>query len=218
MRLAVLHGVNRAAVAKIIAGAYGLLTPTLIPPSWYIYEPSLQAPKYDPELAKSYLEKSGFTGTVRFAVIKRDPDTQIAEIVQSQLKQIGLDVQIDVLERQAWLQQVRGYQFDMGMLRQHVPHSDPDVLFGELYARDAPANYAGLKDEALFTAVANGRNTIEPEARREFYVTAQQILLDGAYYDYLFTRPLKDIVAKNVHGLKYESFGPWIYTEAWLAK
>ncbi len=219
LRKAVSYGLNRDAMAKVIAGKYGLVTGTLVPPSWWIYDPALKGYGYDPEKAKEHLKKSGFTGEFTLAVIKRDPDTQIAQILQSQLKIIGLKANIQVLERQAWIELVlKKKSHEMAMLRINVPRLDPDHLFGKTFGRNAGANWSQISDEKLFDVIDAGMTSFEAADRKPFYVDAQKILLDNAYYAFLFHRPLRDIASKKLHGVKAEPFGPFILTETWIAQ
>ncbi len=219
LRLAVEWGLNRDAMAKIVAGKYGLVTPTLIPPQWWIYDDKLPGYGFDPDKARDHLKKSGFTGKVSMAVIKRDPDTQVAQIIQSQMKAIGLAVDIEVMERQAWMDLVvKKKAHDMAMLRVNVPRLDPDHLFGTTFGRDAGANWSGVKDEALFEAVDKGLLSYEPAERKPFYVAAQKNLLDNAYYAFLFHRAERDVQAKRLEDVEYEPVGPFIMTRAWFSK
>jgi peptide/nickel transport system substrate-binding protein len=219
LRLAVEYGLNRDAMSKIVAGKYGLVTPALIPPQWWIYDGALAGYGYDPEKARAFLKKSGFTGKVSMAVIKRDPDTQVAQIIQSQLKAIGLEVDIEMIERQAWMDLVvKKKAHEMAMLRVNVPRLDPDHLFGATFGRDAGANWSGAQDEALFTAIDKGLSSYDPAERKPYYVEAQKILLDNAYYAFLFHRAERDVQAKRLQDVEYEPVGPFILTRAWFSK
>lgn len=218
LRLAVTYGVNRDALNKVIAKGYGTVAPTLVAPTEWVFDAGLPAARHDPVKAKEHLARSGFTGQITLSVIQRDPDTQIAQLVQAMLREIGLKLNVEVLERQAWVDKVLAKNFEAGLLRINTPRPDPDLTFGATFGQTAGANWAGLKDEALFKAVAAGAGTLDRDARRPHYVEAQRILLDNAYYAFFFTRPIREVASARLNNLKNELSGAWILSEAWLTK
>jgi len=52
----------------------------------------------DPK-AKAAYAKSGHKGPITLVVIQRDPDTQIAQMLQAMLKEASIELKIEVLER-----------------------------------------------------------------------------------------------------------------------
>jgi peptide/nickel transport system substrate-binding protein len=218
LRLAVLHAIDRVSLEKVVSRGYGAITPTLIAPSDWAYDGELQYPAFDVELAKQHLAASGFDGAITISVIQRDPDTQIAQVLQAMLGQAGIQVKVEILERQAWLDKVLAYNHEIGLLRINVPRTDPNLIFASQMGRDAGANFSGYKNEDLYAAIEAGANTLDQAERRGHYIEAQQILLDDLPYGFLFLAPVKDIASTALEGLKRESSGAWDLSEAYLAQ
>lgn len=222
VRFSVLHGIDRQAIARVVTGEFGEVYPTFVPPSWWIYDESLKAHKYDPDLARQLYEQSGHSGKIVLSMIQREPDTQISQLIQAQLREIGIDIDLEVLDRQIFVQKLgqggRGERdFDMTISRAGFPRVDPDHYFSRKFGGpNAPGNSGGITDQRLFSLVSQARAEIDPSTRRTLYVEAQKILLEEGYLGFLFNRPNRGVLATALHGVKYESYGPWILTEAWL--
>lgn len=209
LRRAVLHAINREGLARVIAGRHGRITPTLITPEDWIFDGSLQAPRHDLAAAREALRRSGFSGEVSIAAIQRDPDSQIAQLLQAQLQQAGIRARVEVLERQAWLDRVLRKNHEIGLLQINQPRPDPDTTFAPTFGRGAAFNWSGAEDPVLMDLVDQARASLDRQRRRELYVDIQRRILANDWYAFLFTRPISDILRRNVRGLETEVHGPW---------
>lgn len=203
---------------KVITRGYGSVTPTLVTSNWFIYTEDLPVHNYDPEKAKAYLKKSGLSGEFICSVIQRDPDTQIAQLMQAQLKEVGINMKVEVLERKAWVAKVitKDRKFHAGTLMTKVPAPDPDFVFGLYFGPKGKLNWSGVDDKALFEAVDKGAKVFDEQERKEYYKKAQEVLLREGYYAFLFQRPLKDVALKNVQNIRRDLNGAWRLGEVWL--
>lgn len=218
LRLAIAYGVNRPLIEKVVTKGLGQVNATLWGPLDWIYDKSIKAPEYNLEKAKEHYKKSGHKGKLTLTVIQRDPDTQVAQLMQSQLKAVGIDLNVEVLERLSAMEKVNGKRYDFALLRGPSPTPDPDITFSAFYGRNARQNFSGQADEKLFTAVERARTTFQRDQRKRYYSEAQQLIVDGAYYVYLLGNPIFEVKRKELQGLKRESVGEWVLSEAWLSK
>lgn len=217
LRRAVLHAINREALARVVTQRHGQVTPTLVSQKDWIFEASLQHRPYDFAAARAALQKSGFSGEVSIAAIQRDPDAQIAQLLQAQLQQAGIRAKIEVLERQAWLDRVLKKNHEIGLLQINQPRPDPDQTFAPTFGRNAAFNWAGAEDAGLMDLVERARVTADRSERRNLYVEIQRRILANDWYGFLFTRPIADVVRRNLQGLDTEVHGPWRLERASLA-
>jgi peptide/nickel transport system substrate-binding protein len=179
------------------------VTPTYVTSADWIYNADLKTPysTYNPELAKTLLAEAGYTKDTKItiSVIQRDPDVQISELIQAQLKKLGIEVNIEILERQAWVSKILGRKYDMGILRINVPYPDPDTVFNINFgSADAPSNWSGIDDPEIFELVAKARHEFDKDKRYDLYTKIQQLVLDRAYYAFLFLRPHAILATKEV--------------------
>lgn len=216
LRDAVLYAIDRAAIAKVITKDYGVLTPTIIVPSDWIFDGSLPIILHDPVKAQEALARSGFTGEIEISLIQRDPDLQIAQLLQAQLLQAGIRSQLKSAERQAWIDSILNKQHQIGLLQINQPRVDPHATFGPSFGRGAGFNWSAVADEKLFDLVDAARVAIDRDERKRLYVEIQKLLLDNSYYGFLFARPIADVVSKRLAGLERESSGNWRLERVWI--
>ena len=219
LRAAVNAGIDRTQLMRAITRGYGAVTPTFVPPSEWAFDATLRAPTLDPARVKRLLAEAGrpqgFEATL--SIIQRDPDTQVAQLVQAQLRPLGIQLKIEILERQAWVPKVLGHQHEMAMGRVNVPRADPDQVFGPFFGRDAAQNWSDMKDTAVFDAVDAARRATDLAVRKAAYAKTQQLLLDQDYYAWLFFREARHVVRAELKNLEIDSGGAWLLATAWLA-
>lgn len=212
--------IDREGIMKAVTRGFGQVTPTLIAPADWAFDPNLKIPKYDPAQAKKLLGEAGVGPgfAVTMSIIQRDPDTQVAQFVQAQLRNVGVNMRIEVLERQAFVPKLLGHQYEIGMGRINVPRADPDHVFGPFFGAQASQNWAGFKNEEIFSAVDLARRETDRAKRRVLYSRAQRLLLENDYYAFLFFRDTKLVASKRVQNLKLDIGGAWLLADVWLTK
>ncbi|MCR9196270.1 MAG: ABC transporter substrate-binding protein, partial [Hyphomonas sp.] len=218
VRRAILMAIDRVAIEQVISQGYGSITPTLVPPSEFIFDDSLEHTPFDLQGAIAAREELGFDETITISVIQRDPDTQVAQIIQAMLGQAGFDVDVEIMERGAWVDKVRAANHEIGLLQINVPRIDPSLVFTALMGRDAGLNFAAYSNEPLFDLIDEAHNEIDRDERRDLYVAIQQHLLDEAVYGFLYLRPIRDVAATNLEGLRRESSGVWQLDEVYFSE
>ena len=220
LRAAFNAAIDREGIMKAVTRGFGKVTPTLIAPADWAYDSSLKSPAYDPALAKKLLAQSGvatpFNATM--SIIQRDPDTQVAQFIQAQLRNVGINLRIEVLERQAFVPKVLGYQYELAMGRIGVPRADPDHVFGPFFGAKAAQNWSGFKNDAIFDAVDLARRESDRTRRKSLYAHAQRLLLEEDYYGFLFFRDTRLVANRKVQNLKLDIGGAWLLADVWLSK
>ncbi len=220
LRQAFNAAIDREGMMKAVTRGFGQVTPTLIAPADWAFDPSLKIPKYDPARAKQLLAEAGVGPNfpAAMSIIQRDPDTQIAQFIQAQLRNVGVNMRIEVLERQAFVPKVLGYQYEVAMGRINVPRADPDHVFGPFFGPHASQNWAGFKNEEIFSAVDLARRETDRAKRKVLYSRAQRLLLENDYYAFLFFRETKLVANRRVQNLKLDIGGAWQLADVWLAR
>ncbi len=221
VRKAVYYAFNRPMVAQIISGDFGRVIPTLVYPTEFIFDDSIDVYSYDPEKARTMLAEAGYGPDNPLAfdlsMIQREPDVSIAQVLQAQLAEIGVKMNIKQMERQAFIDEWRGNNHQAGLARIDIPRGDPDQTFSPFFGRDS-AQRTGAGDEKLFDLVDKGRVTTDQDARRQVYVDAQKRLLDTALYAWIFMRESKHVRSAKLEGMEISPIKTWYLEKAWLAK
>ena len=217
LRQAVAAAINPAQIEQVISLGLGRVNPTWVPVSSWEYTADLPTPTPDPERAAELYAESGHDEPLIMSIIQRDPDTQIAQLIQAQLAQAGIPMEIEVLEREAWLDKTRGRRHEMALLRSTAPLTDPDMRFSGYYLPDSGGNYSAIQDEELIAQVRAAESETDFEERKRIYADIQRRLLENAYEAYLFSRPAAEVLRTEVDGFRTELVGSWMLDEVSLS-
>jgi peptide/nickel transport system substrate-binding protein len=216
LRRAVTLGINRMVLAKALTQGSGVALEGFEPPGGIVYDPGIHGHPYDPATAKQLLAKMGTHQPVTLTIIQRDYDVQIAQIIQSMLKEIGLDVHVEVIERLSYLQKILTYNYDFGLTQDPLQRPDPDTFYANGYSRTAAINYTGFKDPKIFDLVNQAHAELDWTKRKADYARIQQDVIDAYYQTPLFWNPTNEIASKKLHGIEREGPKIWIYAGMWL--
>ena len=175
------------------------------------------APRYAPEEAKRLARE--VLGDRRQAVrllisqssAERYPYKEMAEWIQAELRPLGLDVTIVLLDGAAYSQALRNGEHDLTLHIRGLSSMDPADLFWEWMSNDERGlanisrciGYSRDDAQALLESIADA-NT--PAARREVYDRLQEIALEHPV-----TVPLFEDENLLVHNKKIRGFTPTIY-------
>ncbi len=196
VRQAIAHALNRD---EIIAGATaGLGVPigSHFAPHNPAYVDLTGTYPYDPEKAKELLAAAGFPDGFS-ATLKLPPPPyarQGGEIVASQLRQVGINLEIIPVEWADWLSQVfTEKNYDLSI----ISHVEPNDI--EIYSR--PDYYFQYQNPA-FNAVMEELDATADEAKRnELYGQAQRILAEDAVNGFLFQLPKVGVWDAKLEGM-----------------
>ena len=216
LRKAVAHAVNREAIAKLITGGYGGVSAGVESPGSWATGPELKPPAYDVAIARKAYADSGFSGTITMSIIQRDPDAQVAQLIQSMLRQAGITLKIEVMERTAWADKVLSGNFEMSLQQAGTPRPDPDQTFSMYYARTATQNYSKFDDPVIFDLVDRARAEPDQSKRKAMYIAVQQRINDNYYQCFYYYYQKMMMQRKSLQGLEIERGGSFFCDRAWI--
>lgn len=196
VRQAIAHALNRP---EIIAGAGYSEAPEIgshFSPANSAYVDLTGTYPYDPAKAKELLAEAGYPDGFK-ATLKLPPPPyarQGGEVVASQLRQIGIDLQIVPVEWAQWLEQVfKNKDYDLSI----VSHTEPNDI--NIYARDD--YYFNYANPALKEVINTLDVTSDPARRADLYKTAQKIIAEDAVNGFLFQLPKIGVWDAKVQGM-----------------
>lgn len=196
VRQAVAHALNRE---EIIAGnGSGLGTPigSHFSPGNSAYVDLTGTYPYDPEKAKALLAEAGFPNGFD-ATIKLPPPPYArdgGQVVASQLRKVGINLEIIPVEWADWLDQVfKNKDYDLTI----VSHTEPNDI--GIYARH---DYYFQYENPEFDAVMAELDVSSDEAKRtELYQKAQRILAEDAVNGFMFQLPKVGVWDAKLEGM-----------------
>jgi len=213
VRKAMFHAVDRRAIAEqLMQGSVTLAHTTINPTSPY-HNPDVIQYDYDPDLSRRMLERAGWIvgadgvrkkNGVRFSFVilnraGRANHIAIAQVIQAQFKDIGIEVTFETLENAAWTQQWRSGRWEAMISNWFLP-ADPSIT--NLYACDGANNMTGFCDPALDEVMEASDRFLSIRERKPYLDRAQGMLAEGARTLPIYFNVIPELVSKRVGNYK----------------
>ncbi len=232
VRQALAHAVNKDEILELALGGVGVKAFAPLPPTLPGFDASLAQHElvYDPARAQALLAEAGFTGgsddvwtrdgqalTGVLLTSNRAPNDAIASLLQSQLKAIGVPVEIQQLDSKAVMEATTTGKFDLLLWR--YDWNDPDALNIYLGSeRVGSTNRVAYSNPAVDTLLAQGARELDEARRSDLYVEAQRLILADAPWQPLYV-PL-DVMAfsTRVDGARVGYMGRLLLNDAQVAR
>jgi len=142
--------------------------------------------KHDPAEAKRLLAAAGypngFPGAVCFATYGSTILVDAMQLIQKQLKDVGIDAKIDQKEYGAYISTCFYGKFDSMTYGPQTPYLDPDnFLYGQYYPGELK-NQSHINDPVVADMLVRQRRTFDIAKRREVIFDIQRHLAKQQYY------------------------------------
>lgn len=174
-------------------------------PGVWGYSENVEGYGYDLDKAKELLKEAGYENGFKTSIWTNDNKERIdvAEVVASQLKGIGIDVEIKVMEWGSYLEATANGEHDMFILGWSNMTGDADYNQYFLFHSEAHGtvgNRTFYTNETVDELINKGRQESDPEKRLQYYEEAQKIEVDDAPMIFLRNDENIAAVGKNVKG------------------
>ena len=142
--------------------------------------------RYDPAEAKKLLAAAGypngFPATICFTTYGSTILVDSMQIVQKNLKDVGIDPKIDQKEYGAYISTCFYGNFPSMTYGPQTPFLEPDTfLYGQYYP-EQPRNQSHINDPVVSDMLVRQRRTADPVKRREVVYEIQRYLAKQQYY------------------------------------
>ncbi|MDO5344749.1 MAG: ABC transporter substrate-binding protein [Lachnospiraceae bacterium] len=176
------------------------------PISIYGYD-EVEIQSYDPEAAVSYLEAAGYTDSDGDGYVDKDGEkltlgltydistmTSVNEAIQNMEKQIGIDVQLNLVETVDEIEANGDFDL-MQKNTQYLSTGDPSWMLSAIYQTGSNTNYYHYSNEELDEVISKLTSCFDQDEKTSLVKEAQEILLEDAAHVYLMSQ--SNIVAAN---------------------
>jgi peptide/nickel transport system substrate-binding protein len=222
VRQAISYAINRDALVKAVLFGNGEPANSIFPPQVPYYDPSSGGLQYNPAAAKAAMARSsvphGFTTTLLLPSGNSDYAT-IATIVQSELKPLGINVQIQEADPNTANNDFQSGKYDMFFALWTMDIPDPDEL--ATFALDPNAGsksfFTSYDNPTVVKAIHSAEVTTQPAARQADYNTAQTLAARDAFMAFLYYSPYQYVESSNVHGFLVTPLGNYHMEDVWLS-
>ncbi|MBY7144795.1 glutathione ABC transporter substrate-binding protein [Virgibacillus sp. NKC19-3] len=159
--------------------AEGPLAPTV-----FGHSDELTPLEYDLDEAKQLLDEAGYGDGFTATIATNDRTTSdIAEVVQAQLSEIGINLEVEMMEKGAYLDRTADGETDMFVGSWGTVTLDADYgLYPMFHSENAgaPGNRSFFSNDEVDDLLEQARQTIDEDERLDLYREAQQIIIDEA--------------------------------------
>ncbi len=204
VRQAINYATNKDAIVKVCysGSAEGLAGP--LPKNINGYNDALVPYEYNVEKAKALLAEAGYADgfTTTLYISDKEIDTKLATVLQAQLKDIGITVDIQVIEWGTYLQKT-AEGLPLFLLGWTTVTADADNgLYANFHssAWGSQGNRSFYKNEKVDELLDAGRAEFDQAARTKLYQEACQIIYDDAGWDFLSAELYNMGMRENVQG------------------
>ncbi|MCB0044951.1 MAG: peptide ABC transporter substrate-binding protein [Caldilineaceae bacterium] len=193
VRQALFHAIDREAIARDLMEGTVEVADTGITPNSPYHNSDVMKYDFNPEMARQMLEEAGWTDSdgdgildkdgesFSFTIINRNSRPErvaIAQVIQANLKDIGVEVTFENLENASWIEKWLSKDWEAVVSGWIIP-ADPSLT--SLYACDASNNFTGFCSDELDAAMEASDMVLEFSDRKPLVDEVQAILAEEAW-------------------------------------
>ncbi|MBV4498603.1 ABC transporter substrate-binding protein [Pseudomonas sp. SWRI12] len=216
VRQALDMAVNKPQIIDSVYQGAGQLAVNAMPPTQWSYDTTIKDAKYDPEKAKELLKEAGVkegTNITLWAMpVQRpyNPNAKLmAEMLQSDWKKVGLNVNIVSYEWGEYIKRSKGGENQAMIIGWSGDNGDPDNWLNVLFGCDSLAgnNFSKWCDKKFDGLVKEAKRTTDQAKRTELYKQAQHVLKDAVPMTPIAHSTVYQPMRANVQDFKISPFG-----------
>jgi peptide/nickel transport system substrate-binding protein len=198
--------------AGIISGVYlGEATQMRgpVPQGMWSHDAEAKQYTYDLEKARQLLDESGVATplTIRYLYADRDPNWEtIGLSLQSKLKDLGIDVQMDKLAYATMRENIDKGEFDLCIGNWTPDFADPYMFMNYWFETDnwgLAGNRSFYQNDQVNALVLQASKLSDQAERTTLYKQAQDIIMEDVPYIFLVQRNYRLALRVNVQGFTF---------------
>lgn len=222
VREAVSYAIDRKNI--ILGGLDGIGSPVEVPmpPSAFGFPADFKNDPYNPEKAKQLLAEAGYPKglTVKFKINQAAMYSKPAEVIQEQLRKVGINAELELMERATYLDEVTkkfNYDISLYVITALLPDADY-VCYTRLHSSmlGNGNNFTVTNIPKLDAALDKGRTSQNKEERLAVYKEVSQIVKDEAPLIPIMTGKFAIVANKDVKGVSSSTVDlHYVYDYSW---
>ena len=224
VRQALSYAINKEEIIEVILHGLGKRATGPFPPSSWAYNPNVKEYRYNPKKARQLLKQAGWKDTDNDGVIDKDgvPFSFViltnqgnkmrelsATIIQENLRKIGIDVKIRIIEWSSFIHQyIDKRNFEAVLLGWSLSY-DPDCfsIWHSSQIGEGKYNFISYSNKRVDRLLAQGRRVFDLDKRKRIYYEIHRILADEQPYTFLYVSDSLPVVHRRFKGIKVEKAG-----------
>ena len=215
VRRAISYAIDRKAMVKAVLFGNGTEANSLLSPGTPYYDENAGGASLDVAKAKAELAQSsqptGFTTTL--LISSGNPNqASVAQIMQSELKDIGITMEIKQLDPTANKQARLASDFDMAISAWTMDIPDPDqwTSFAVVPTGGAKSAFTSYDNPEVIDLNNRAQKETDSAKRQELYTELQQKTSEDAFLAYLYYSPYVYASTDKVQGFHVTPLGGYL--------
>lgn len=219
VRQAIACAIDRQELIDGVLLGYGKVATGPYKPDTWFYNPDVPRYLFDPARSRALLAEAGWQDTDGDGILEKagqklvftivtnqgnDLRTKSAEIIQRRLKEVGIGVQIRVVEWAAFLKEfIFTGNFDATILGwTGGPEPDQYNIWHSSKTGPRELNFIHYKNAEVDELLERGRRTFDQAERKKIYDRFQVILAEEQPYTFLYVPEALPAVARRFRGIE----------------
>ena len=200
VRDALAYAIDREAITQAARFDAATVNQTAIPTDSF-WSTDYAPFEHDPERARQLLEEAGVSDlSMGLMVTDEFPETvTAAEVIASQLSEVGIDVEIQSETFATWLDRQGNGDFDAFMLG-WLGNLDPFGYYHSQHICEGSNNYQGYCNEQVDELLNQAANEPDQDTRKQLYSDAVEMIVDDGSYWYLYNPDVVQAWSPNISG------------------
>ncbi|MGE7923040.1 glutathione ABC transporter substrate-binding protein [Viridibacillus arvi] len=187
LRKAISYAIEREAIIEGVYNDVGTLANVAMSPKVFGYTKDVHPYPYDVNKAKELLKEAGYDKGLKIKLLTNDRKERInvAEVIQSQLKGIGVEVEIQVMEYGAYIDAISKGTHQMFLGGWGNATGDGDYNQFNLFhsaSVGAPGNHFYYKNSKVDKIIEEARAEPDASKRQELYKESMELEIEDAVY------------------------------------
>lgn len=223
VRRAISEAINRKAMVSAVLFGNGRPANSFMPPQLEYYNPETPGLQYNLAAAKKEMAESsvpkGFTTSILIASGEAD-DLSLAQILQSELKPLGIKLKITQLDANTAMTDDQNLDYDLYLSYWTMDIPDPDelVTFSVDPNAGSKSFFTDYDNPTVIKEAREAESTYKTAARAELYKKIQDQAADDAFMAFLYYSPYAYATSDSVHGFYVTPLGNYHLENVWMSK
>jgi peptide/nickel transport system substrate-binding protein len=225
IRRAITYSINKQEIIAGVLLGYGTPCTGPFPPESWAYNENIQDIEHNPEKALQLFREAGWEKgkggllhkdgePFEFTVLTNqgnDARIKAAQIIKENLKDVGITMNIKVLEWQALLHEFIDKKRFQAVIMGWALSRDPDLydIWHSSKTREGEFNFISYKNEEVDRLLLEGRRSFDLEKRKKIYQRIHAILADEQPYTFLYVPDALPVLHKRFKGVVRAPLGIW---------
>jgi peptide/nickel transport system substrate-binding protein len=228
VRQALAYAINRQPLIHYLMRDMAREANSILPPQHWAYNANVATYEHDPAKARELLDAAGYPvrDGARFHLTMKtstDETTRLlAAVLQQQLRDVGIVLDIRTFEFATFYADVVKGAYQIHSLRWIGGNEDPDIFEHVFDSASFPpkrANRTYYSNPSVDALIAEGRQTVDPLARKQLYSELQRIVANEVPYINLWYIDNVLVHTKRVRNVELSASGNYDFLKtAELAK